>query len=106
MVAPSALADTVTPPMISPDDDFTVPLSRTSAAPAVGGRMDESATPRARPAAWRARLVVRVIRDSSYLPARSARRRACGSGRRWHRQRLEVGNDRPDLAGLEAVLET
>src|SRR5262245_13381243 len=96
MVVPSALADTVTPPSFSPDAEVTVPLSSWSAACAGVARLIAAtlaATSAGTPNryAFMAFLLVFV---------RSIRLASGGGG-----HRLEIGDDRVDLAALEIVLE-
>src|SRR5579883_69757 len=106
MVVPSALADTVTPPMLPPEADFTVPLMSPSAAAAIAGRINESAVPNARPVAKLPSLLVRVIAGSSdCLLVRLARRGIRGAARRRCRQSLQIGDDGPDLVRLQTQLE-
>src|SRR5256885_16037757 len=95
MVCPSALADTLTPPIASPAADLIVPVSRTSAASAVTGTKAS-----VRPA----RTLANVNQGAlvmAFLPSGSAR-----LGRRLRRRYgLEVGDDRVDLGALEGMLE-
>src|SRR5262249_57504990 len=93
MVVPSALAETVTPPSFSPDAEVTVPLSRWSAACAAVARL----------------IAATLAATSAGTPNRYAFMafllvfvRSTGGGRR---DRLEIGDDRVDLAALEIVLE-
>src|SRR5262245_16007998 len=92
MVCPSALAETVTPPIGSPDADLIVPLSTTSAAAALHGRRA------ARPSANRlANAKHRRFVMASLLVAGLALRRRHG---------LEVGDDGVDLGAVEMMLES
>src|SRR6266852_9174553 len=87
MVAPSALAETVTPPIFSPAAETTVPLRIGSPARASGeartvATMAQSATRKA------------CARDMAFLL-----RSAVGG------QRLHIDDDRVDLVRREMILE-
>src|SRR5260370_21830042 len=105
MVAPSGLAETVTPPIFSPAADVMAPLRMASAAKA-GAKGGTRAVMRA--AAMQADRVNRVVSSFEFLligawAAAGARRR--GGGRRRRRHGLEIGHDRVDLGRLEMNLE-
>src|SRR5260370_339965 len=102
MVAPSALAETVTPASFSPAADVIDPLSRVSAACADIGTNAVAANPAAAMAA-KARLFAYLLFAclmgiSLRVPIRSTRRWRGWAGR-WHS--FEVRDDRTDLGGLE-----
>src|SRR6266852_5896594 len=98
MVAPSALAETVTPPILSPAADVMVPNRSASARTSA---VDETSAA-TRPAS------VRPARFMKRLPCMrligSARRRIWRHGRR-SRNGLQVGRDGGDLRLVEMVLE-
>src|SRR5437588_2006082 len=103
MDVPAALAETVTPPKVSPAVFLIEPESTTSAAPA--DRV--SARPHAAEAARIARCrLCCMVRSPEKFRGRSASAgRGCGGGRRWLRQRLDEGGEGLDLLGLEIVFE-
>src|SRR5215470_16028310 len=111
MVEPSALAETVTPSILSPAADLIDPLSTTSAAFAEGAKTAKAAS--ARPMAVVAAkllaipLAIRLRIMAGLLIVVSSVRRIgrCGCGRRGDRQGLDVGNDGVDLVGTEMILE-
>src|SRR5262249_31174016 len=90
MVLPSALAETVTPPIFSPTADVTMPLRMTSPAKAGAGRVVSNAM----------RAIVetcaRVLRVSpwNFRSALFSRR-----------QRLQIGGNCVDLSRREMMLE-
>src|SRR5258708_16838345 len=103
MVAPAALAETVTPPSFSPAADAIDPLSRPSAACAVSGMNVVAANPAAAMAARvkplvGLKVIACFISFSLRVPIRSTRRRR-GWIRRWHG--FQIRDDRIDLGRLE-----
>src|SRR3979490_753664 len=102
MVAPSALAETVTPASFSPAADVIDPLSSASAACADSGMNAVAANPAAAMAAqvklFAYLLLACLMSFSLGMPIRSTR---CWRGwiRRWHG--FEVRDDRVDLGRLE-----
>src|ERR1700722_16810970 len=102
MVAPSALAETVTPPSFSPVADVIEPLSSASAACAEIGTRAVAANPAAAIAASVKPFACRMSSSPFGVLIRSARDRR-GRGRRWHG--FQIRNDGTDLGGLELKLE-
>src|SRR5450432_582554 len=102
MVAPSALAETVTPASFSPAAEVIDPLSSASAACADSGMNAVAAKPAAAMAAKVKLLAYRslacLMAFSLRVPIRSTRRRR-GRIRGWHS--FQVRDDRTDLGGLE-----
>src|SRR6476661_163928 len=102
MVAPSALAETVTPPIVSPAADLIEPERMTSAANAAGTFIVS-----AKPATAARLATFRMCFIARSPLARSMRSGGCGGRRRRGRRRqsLDVGDDRVDLIGREMILE-
>src|SRR5216684_5883374 len=102
MVAPSALAETVTPASFSPAVDVIDPLSSASAACADIGTSAVAANPAAAMAAkvklFAYPLFACLMAFSLRGPIRSTRRWRGWTGR-WHS--FEVRDDRTDLSRLE-----
>src|SRR5580704_9824164 len=99
MVAPSALAETVTPPSFSPAADVMDPLSSASAACADSGINAVAANPAAAMAAKVKRFACFMSVSLGMSIRSTCRRRIWG----WHG--LQVRGDRIDLGGLELKLE-
>src|ERR1700719_1080303 len=101
MVAPSALAETVTPASFSPAAEVIDPLSSASAACADIGMSAVAANAAAAMAA-KVKLFACLMSSSLRVPIRSTRRWR-GWIRCWHG--FQVRDDRIDLGGLELELE-
>src|SRR5215475_7617046 len=107
MVAPSALAETVTPPIFSPDADVMVPARSASAQAALAARVPTAMAITLVPASCRAVIIMAFLRGRSL---RNSLLLTCGGRHREglvaHRQGLHIGRDGGNLVGVVGVLES
>src|SRR5438094_4428790 len=103
MVAPSALAETVTPPIFSPAADVMVPARSASAQAALDARVATAMAIALAPANWVFMALLRcsVVWRSLSL-TRGGRHR---EGLVADRQGLHIGREGGDLVGTIGVLE-
>src|SRR6266700_3172739 len=106
MVAPAALAETVTPPIFSPAADVTVPVSRASAASAalvakIAALSAVASAIRLIPMRLRALAMAFLLVVFARRTLRPCRCRL----RRRSRHGLEISRDRGDLIGVVGIFE-